>query len=105
MNPSRVIALGVAAVLVETALWHGPLGAADRLAARIEAAAAAEIKHQEMFGVTARLERAPLRRRMVLTGPADEFQQRGLGRLIDNMPGVSGTRWTTPPGAPIKAVP
>ena len=104
MNRNRVIALGVAAVLAETALWHGPLGAANGLAARIETAAAAQIKHQEMFGITARLERAPLRRRMVLTGPADEFQQRGLARLMDTMPGVSGTRWATPPGAPIKGV-
>ena len=104
MNRNRVIALGVAAVLAETALWHGPLGAANGLAGRLEATAAAEIAHQEMFGVTARLERAPLSRRMVLAGPSDEFQQDGLARLIDGMPGVSGARWATPPGAPLQAV-
>jgi len=102
---SRIIALGIAAVLAQTALWHGPLGAADRLADKLETAAAAEIKHQEMFGVTARLERSPLRRRMVLTGPSDKFQQDGLARLIDDIPGVAGTRWATRPGAPVRSVP
>jgi hypothetical protein len=102
VNRNGAIALGVAAVLAETALWHGPLGAADRFAAKIEAAATAEIKHQELFGVSARLERSPLRRGLVLSGPADDFQQAGLARIMADLPGVSGARWASPPTTAIE---
>ena len=97
MNRNLILALGVAAVLAETALWHGPLGAGNRLADKIETAASAELVRLEMPLVTARLEREPLSRRMVLSGPADDFQQRELVRIMDSMPGVAGARWTNPP--------
>lgn len=97
MNRNLILALGIAAVLAETALWHGPLGASDRLAGKIEAAARAELQRQEMFAVTARLERSPLGRRLVVSGPADDFQQRELVRILDSIPGVAGVRWATPP--------
>ena len=98
MNRNLILALGAAAVLAETALWHGPLGTGDRLAGKIERTARAELKRLEMPMVTARLERGPLRRRLVLSGPADDFQQRELIRIIDEIPGVSSVRWATPPG-------
>lgn len=104
MKRDAILALGVAAVLAETALWHGPLGASDRLAGKIERAARAELVRLEMPVVTARLERAPLRRRLVLAGPADDFQQRELARIMDSIPGVSGVRWTTPPSLAGEAV-
>ncbi len=88
---------GLAATTVFAILWHWPLGAGDRLAAKVEATAIGELKHQEMLGVSARLERSPLRRRSVLSGPADDFQQDELVRIIDELPGVSGIRWATPP--------
>jgi len=94
---NAILALGVAATLVETTLWHGPLGASNRLASKIEAAARAELAHQEMQAVAARLERRPLRRRLVLSGPGDAFQQRELARILDEIPGVSGVRWASPP--------
>lgn len=104
MTRNRILLLGVAAVLAETALWHAPLGAADRLSERIEAAANAELRRQEMTAVTARLERSPLRRRIVLSGPADDFQHRELVRIIDDLPGVSGVRWATPPAPSTESV-
>ncbi len=88
---------GIGSTLALAALWHGPLGAGERLSRRIETAARAELELQEMTGVTARLERSPLRRRIVLSGPADDFQQAELVRIMDEMPGVSGARWATPP--------
>ena len=98
MNRNAILALGIAAVLAETALWHGPLGAGERLAAKAEAAARAELERQEITGISAKLERDPLlRRRMVLSGPADDFQQSELVRLIDAKPGVAGVRWASPP--------
>jgi hypothetical protein len=95
---------GLAGTLVIAALWHAAFGAGDRLAARIEAAARAELQHQEMTGVTARLERSPLRRRLVLSGPADDFQQTELVRIMDEIPGVSGVRWASPPAASSESV-
>jgi type II secretory pathway component PulJ len=97
VNRNLVLALGAAAVLAETALWHGPLGASDRFAGKIERTAQAALQRFEMPLVNARLERSPLRRRLVLSGPADDFQQRELVRMLDQIPGVSGVRWTTPP--------
>jgi hypothetical protein len=97
VNRNTIIALGVAAVLAETALWHGPLGAGDRLASKIETRARATLNHLEMTNVTARLERSPLRRRLVLTGPADDFQRAQLVQILDDIPGVVGVRWASPP--------
>jgi hypothetical protein len=95
---NAILALGVAAVLAETALWHGPLGAADRLTTKIETAARAELQRQEMPGISARVACDPLlRRQVILTGPADDFQQAELVRIIDGLPGVSGVRWASPP--------
>jgi hypothetical protein len=104
VNRNLAIALGVVAVLAETALWHGPLGAGDRLAGKIEGTARATLEHYEMPLVTAKLERSPLRRRLLLSGPADDFQHGELVRMMDEIPGVSGVRWTTPPGVSMEPV-
>ena len=104
MNRNLALALGVAAVVAETALWHGPLGNGDELAGKIEAAVRAELKRQEMSAVSARLERRPLRRRLVLTGPADDFQQAELVRILDQIPGVSSVHWATQPSLAAESV-
>ena len=93
---------GLAATIAFATAWHW--FAAERLTARVEASVRAELKHQEMLGVSGRLERSPLRRRIVLSGPADEFQQAELIRIIDDLPGVSGVRWATPPAPSIESV-
>jgi hypothetical protein len=95
---------GLAATIALAILWHWPLGAGERLANRVETGALAELRHQEMFGVTARLDRSPLRRRLVLSGPADDFQQAELVRILDELPGVSGVRWATAPAAATESV-
>jgi acyl dehydratase len=84
-------------VLVETAIWHGPVGTGERFAAQVERAARAELDRQEMTLVVARLERSPLQRRLVLSGPADDFQQRELVRIMGAIPGVADVRWANPP--------
>jgi hypothetical protein len=96
----NIFLVGLASSIAGAILWHWPLGAGERLAARVEATAVAEIKHQELVGIRARLDRSPLRRRIVLAGTADDFQQAGLVRIIDELPGVSGVRWSTPPAPP-----
>jgi hypothetical protein len=94
MNNRRLlIALGIAATLAEAALWHGPLGAADRFAAKVERQSRAVLDHYEMTMVDAHLARDPLRRRLLLSGTADEFQRGELLRMMDDMPGVGSVRW------------
>ena len=54
--------IGLAPALALTALWHGPLGGADRLTARVEHDARVVIDHYEMTRVAAHLHRGPLSR-------------------------------------------
>ena len=93
MNRWTIFAAGIAATLAAGALWHGPGGAGETFAARAEALARATLDHYEMTEVTARLERSPLSRTMILFGPADAFQRAELVRILDDVPGVAEVRW------------
>ena len=94
------LATGLAVALGLAALWHGPLGAAQRLTARIERDARATLDFYEMSEVTARLHHGPLTRRLVLTGPGDDFQRSELVRTMETLPGVSGAGWSNADGGP-----
>jgi hypothetical protein len=95
--------VGAAAALVAAIVWSGPLGGGDRLASRIETVARATLDHLEMTRVEARLERRPLRRQLVLSGRADDFQRGQLVQILNDIHGVAGVRWAAPgerpPGA------
>ena len=90
--------LGIGAVLsLAIALaWHGPGGAAERLARSIERSARTTLVTYEMPAVTARLDRAPLERTLILSGPGNDFQQRELVRIMDEIPGVAAVEWDRP---------
>lgn len=90
---------GIAATLVAGALWHGPLGAANRVTGHIEGDARIVLDNYEMPRVSARLARAPLRRTLLLDGPADDFQRAEIVRLLDTLPGVGDSRWTNSRGS------
>lgn len=94
MNRSSIIAIGIAAVIGLTWLWHAPLGNGERLAAGIETRARAMLDHYEMTQVQARVERRPLTRRVILTGPADDFQRGEIKRLVEAQPGVGEAQWS-----------
>lgn len=83
-----VLALGAAA------LWHGPLGAADRLTTDVERAAREGLVNWEMPQVQARLHRSPLSRCLVLSGVADDFQRSELVRIMETIPGVRTATWS-----------
>ena len=91
---ASAVLIGGAVVLALGALWHGPLGTGERLASRIEHQSRYVLVDWEMAQVQARIERAPLRRTLVLSGPADEFQRSELIRILDGVPGVANVRWT-----------
>jgi hypothetical protein len=103
IHRQRPLFLIIAAVLTlaGAAVWHGPLGAGDRLAASVDAAARAALVDWEMPQVQAHLHRGPLTRRLMLSGPADDFQQGQLVTILSQVPGVSGATWSNSPGLPL----
>jgi hypothetical protein len=95
-----VLAAGFGATLALAALWHGPLGGADRFTVLVERTARQVLDVYEMPKVTARLHHGPLSRRLVLAGPADAFQTAELVRLMSAVPGVSRAQWSASPAGP-----
>jgi hypothetical protein len=93
MNRPFILILGIAAVTGITWLWHGPLGAADGLAAKLEKSARVQLDRDEMTRVEARVMRDPVTRRLVLSGPADDFQRREIKRRMEALPGVGEAVW------------
>lgn len=89
-----LLAAGAMAMLAAAALWHGPFGGADRLAASAERIARDTLVYYEVPEVRARLQRGPLTRTMLLSGPADDFQRREIARMMSEIPGVSGASWS-----------
>lgn len=79
-------------------LWDGPLGAAERLAKDVEQNARRTVVYYEVPQVTAHLHRNPLTRRILLSGPADDFQRRELVRLMEDIPGVRDASWSADGG-------
>ena len=83
------------------ALWHGPMGAADRFTRTVEATARDSLVSYEMTQVTARLHQGPLTRRLMLSGQADDFQRSELVRILSEVPGVSRATWSQSGGLPL----
>ncbi|HTK58695.1 MAG TPA: hypothetical protein VL336_06905 [Sphingomicrobium sp.] len=93
MSKRITLLLGIAATIGFTALWHGPLGAGERLVAQSEASARRTLDYYELPMVQAHMQRGPLARRLILSGPADDFQRTELVRILDETPGVLEVRW------------
>ncbi len=92
------LAIGLVAALALAALWHGPLGAADRFAAKVERDVRATLVYWDIPQVSGHLHRGPLTRRIILSGPADDFQRSELVRIIAEVPGVSTATWSSDRG-------
>ena len=99
----RIVAIvaGVLAAIGLTALWHGPLGGADDFAARVEQSVRASLVYNEIPEVSGHLHRGPLTRRVLLSGPADDFQRGELDRIIGDLSGVESTSWSGGTGVPL----
>ena len=99
---NRAILIGLIACIAGAGLWHGPMGAADRFAVQVERDTRATLVYYEIPEVTGRLHHDPLTRRVILSGPADEFQRSELVRIIGDLPGVAEAQWTSAPaGLPL----
>ena len=79
-------------------IWHWPLGAADRLAGTAERTARTTLVYYELPQINAVVQRAPMTRRVLLSGQADAFQRRELVRIMNEIPGVGSVAWQTPSG-------
>jgi hypothetical protein len=98
----RAIVAGVLATSAAAAMWHGPLGAADRLAHDLEQNARQTlVANDAPTGVTARIHHGPLTRQLVLSGPGDDFQRAEAARLLSQIPGVSDASWAKSAGIPL----
>lgn len=93
MRRRTILLLGLAATVGFSALWHGPLGAGEKLARLSEASARHTLDYYELPMVQAHMQRGPLARRLILSGPADEFQRSELVRILDETPGVLEVGW------------
>lgn len=93
LGPRLGAALCLAATVGSTALYHGPLGTGDAFATRVDTTARRTLDYYELPAVQARMQRGPLTRRIILSGPADSFQRAELIRIMDNVPGVIDAKW------------
>ncbi len=95
---NRPLIIAAIVAIGATALWHGPLGAADRFKAQVEADARDALNDLEMTRITVSLHHDPLTRRLILSKPADQiltdYQTGELERLIGQVTGVSGASWS-----------
>lgn len=100
MNRNGALAIGIAATLAATFLWHGPGGAGERFAGTIDRTMRTTLDHYEMPAVSARLQRDPLTRRLLLDGPADSFQRAEIARIALDVPGLATAHWAGPRNPP-----
>jgi len=93
----RMLALvvGIIATIAAAALWHGPFGGAARFTAEVEQSARQVLADNEApAGVAAHIHHGPLTRRLVLSGPSNDFQQAEAARVLGEIPGVSRAQWS-----------
>jgi len=93
MSKVQPVLLGAVAVLAVAELFHGPLGRADAFKERVELRARRALDNNEMTQIQAHLAETPLRRTMILSGPADDFQRGQLVKLMEIIPGVDKAEW------------
>jgi hypothetical protein len=95
---ARVPAAGALACILAALLWSGPLGGADRFVTAVNGEVHASLVYNEMTMMQAHLHRAPLTRRIALSGPADDFQRGALAEALSALPGVSSAYWGSADG-------
>lgn len=92
---------GALLAIAAAALWHGPFGAGERFAARIDRASRITFVFYDIPEVSGHVHRHPITRQVELSGPADDFQRNELVRLIEGLPGVSKATWSQGGGVPL----
>ncbi len=102
MSPFLKFLIGLAATLLMGWLYHGPLGNGEALIGQLETQARAAVAEGEVPGVQVRLQRDPLSRVAILSGPANDFQREGMGQYpgindrVREVEGITGIEWANP---------
>jgi hypothetical protein len=95
--------IGLAAALLMGWLWHGPGGQGEKLIGRLDAQVKEAVAVSRLPGASVRLERAPLARKAVLSGAANDLQREGLGSqwgakdYARAVTGIGTVRWDDEP--------
>jgi hypothetical protein len=97
------LAGGIALVLAFGAIWHGPVGKGEQFVAETERFTRSVLVDWEMAPVTAVVASNPIRRALILSGPADDFQRSELVRILNGVPGIANVWWVDQ--APIFTLP
>ena len=100
MRRNTTILAGIAATLALGAVWHGPLGAGSRMAARMEARAQQFLIDWDLPEVHARVATGPISRMVLLSGPANDFQRDESKRRILTLPGVEAVAYEDEKASP-----
>jgi OOP family OmpA-OmpF porin len=101
--------IGLAAALLAGVISHWPLGRGEAFLGQIEAPLQPLLERARIPGLAGHVQREPLARTAVLSGPADCFQRTGVfksGKATDvpgldqqvlAIPGMGRVEWTNPP--------
>lgn len=91
--------IGLLAAFAAVWIFHGPMGWGAAYLDDVEARAKAVVSEAAIPGVEVRMQRDPLARTALLSGPANDFQRQGIGGLpglderVAGVAGVSAVRW------------
>ena len=88
----------MAATVAATAAWHGPGGAGKSVTDQIERETRAMLDRYDMQAVGVKAQRDPLARRVILSGPGDNFQRAEMVRYTERLDGVGEARWSRSKG-------
>ena len=103
MSPFVKFLIGLVADLLMGWIYHGPIGNREALLGRLESQARAAVAESEVPGITARMQRDPMARVAILSGPANDFQREGMGQFpglndrVSAIEGISRIQWANPP--------
>jgi hypothetical protein len=100
-NRNMIFALGGLLSIAIAAIWHGPMGAADRFAVTVDRSVRATLVSKYIPEVSGHVHRGPLTRTVDLAGPADDFQRSQLVEFIGDLPGVENATWSNGSGIPL----
>ena len=85
MTRNQILALGALLTMAVVVVVAGPLGGNRTVATRMEQFTRLQLDYDEMVAVRARVQDGPLRRRLFLSGPADDFQRTAIVRRMDRI--------------------
>lgn len=97
---------GLAAALLAGWIYHAPAGGGARFVDALQARAELRVSPRvtDLTGISVRMQRDPLARVAILSGPANDFQRNGirgypgLNQRVGSIPGMGAVRWQDEPG-------